>query len=73
MAATERGGKNRGKQKNDTETLILGRMPPQNIEAEMAVLGAMLLDKDAIEVAEKTCCIPRISTVSRMRSFSRRF
>ena len=52
MAATERGGKNRGKQKNDTETLILGRMPPQNIEAEMAVLGAMLLDKDAIEVAE---------------------
>lgn len=72
MAATERGGKNRGKQKNDTETLILGRMPPQNIEAEMAVLGAMLLDKDAIEVAE-TCCIPRISTVSRMRSFIRRF
>ena len=34
MATTERGGKNRGKQKNDTETLILGRMPPQNIEAE---------------------------------------
>ena len=67
MAATERGGKNRGKQKNDTETLILGRMPPQNIEAEMAVLGAMPLKW------RKTCCIPRISTVSRMRSFIRRF
>lgn len=27
------------------------RLPPQNIEAEMAVLGAMLLDKDAIGIA----------------------
>lgn len=27
---------------------ILGRVPPQNIEAEQSVLGAMLLDKDVI-------------------------
>ena len=26
----------------------LGRIPPQNLDAEMAVLGSMLLDKEAI-------------------------
>ena len=31
----------------------LGRIPPQNIEAEQSVLGAMLLDKEALSnVAE---------------------
>ena len=32
------------------EKEILGRIPPQNIEAEQSVIGAMLLDKDAIPV-----------------------
>ena len=32
----------------------LDRLPPQNIEAEMSVLGAMLLDKDAIAQAIET-------------------
>ena len=27
---------------------IEGRLPPQNIEAEQSVLGALMLDKDAI-------------------------
>lgn len=31
-----------------TELNILGRIPPQNIEAEQSVLGSMLLDKEAI-------------------------
>lgn len=30
---------------------ILDKLPPQNIEAEMAVLGSMLIDEDAISVA----------------------
>ncbi len=30
---------------------LLEKLPPQNLEAEMAVLGAMLLDEDAISVA----------------------
>ena len=34
-----------------TELNILGRIPPQNIEAEQSVLGSMLLDKEAIPVA----------------------
>src|SRR5699024_2686718 len=29
----------------------MGRIPPQNIEAEQSVLGAMLLDKEAIATA----------------------
>ncbi|NSW90049.1 MAG: replicative DNA helicase [Firmicutes bacterium] len=33
-----------------TELNILGRIPPQNIEAEQSVLGSMLLDKEAIPV-----------------------
>lgn len=32
------------------EKEILGRLPPQNIEAEQSVIGAMLLDKEAIPV-----------------------
>ena len=32
------------------EKEILGRLPPQNIEAEQSVIGAMLLDKDAIPI-----------------------
>ena len=30
---------------------LIEKMPPQNLEAETAVLGAMLLDRDAIAVA----------------------
>jgi replicative DNA helicase len=32
-------------------TSILERLPPQNLEAEMAVLGSMLLDEDAVSIA----------------------
>jgi len=32
-------------------TEILDKIPPQNLDAEMAVLGSMLLDEDAIAVA----------------------
>lgn len=52
MADIKKNEKYRKKEKPDTEILKLGRMPPQNVEAEMAVLGAMLLDKDAIIEAE---------------------
>ena len=38
--------------KPDTSSLILSRVPPQNVDAEKSVLGAMLLDKDAILMAE---------------------
>ena len=32
---------------------LAGKLPPQNIEAEQSLLGALLIDKDAIvEVAE---------------------
>ena len=33
--------------------LAIEKVPPQNIEAEMAVLGSMLLDEDAISVASE--------------------
>jgi replicative DNA helicase len=33
------------------EDRILEKIPPQNLEAEMAVLGSMLIDEDAISVA----------------------
>lgn len=33
---------------------IMSRVPPQSIEAEQSVLGAMLLDKDAIATATET-------------------
>ena len=51
MADTERNGRNR-KRENNADALVIGRMPPQNIEAEMAVLGAMLLDKEAVIAVE---------------------
>jgi replicative DNA helicase len=33
---------------------ILEKLPPQNLEAEMAVLGSMLMDEDALSVAIET-------------------
>src|SRR4030042_3752313 len=36
------------------DTLALDKAPPQNLEAEMAVLGSMLLDKDSISVASES-------------------
>ncbi len=36
---------------SSTENLVGGRIPPQDVEAEKAVLGAMLLDKHAISPA----------------------
>ena len=40
------------KKKSNTDTMIVSRVPPQNIDAEKSVLGAMMLDKDAILTAE---------------------
>jgi len=34
--------------------LILEKIPPQNLEAEMAVLGSMLIDEEAIATAIET-------------------
>jgi replicative DNA helicase len=34
-----------------TEISLLEKLPPQNLEAEMAVLGAMLMDEEALSVA----------------------
>lgn len=36
----------------DTDTMAVSRIPPQSIEAEQSVLGAMLLDKDAVIAGE---------------------
>ena len=36
---------------SQTQDLILDKLPPQNLDAEMAVLGSMLLDEEAISVA----------------------
>lgn len=36
-----------------TESQILGKIPPHSLEGEQSVLGAMLLDKDAIVVASE--------------------
>jgi replicative DNA helicase len=33
------------------QDLILDKLPPQNLEAEMAVLGSMLLDEEAVSVS----------------------
>ncbi len=33
--------------------LLVGRVPPQNIEAEQAVLGAILLDAEALAVSQE--------------------
>ena len=38
---------------NKLRTMIEERVPPQNIEAEQAVLGAMLIDKEAIAKASE--------------------
>ena len=38
---------------NKLEAMIEERVPPQNIEAEQAVLGAMLIDKEAIAKASE--------------------
>lgn len=35
----------------NNEIAVLEKVPPQNLEAEMAVLGSMLLDEEAISVA----------------------
>lgn len=45
-----RGGWKRPKQ--DANSMLLTRVPPQNIEAEKAVLGAMLQSRDAVMTAE---------------------
>ena len=45
MAATERGGKNRGRQQNDTSTLIVVRLSAQKIKAAKAGLGQEGLDR----------------------------
>ena len=37
--------------------MIEERVPPQNIEAEQAVLGAMLIDKEAIAKATEVLSI----------------
>ena len=34
--------------------IALDKIPPQNLEAEMAVLGSMLLDEEAISVSCET-------------------
>ena len=65
MADIKKNEKYRKKEKPDTEILTLGRMPPQNVEAEMAVLGAMLLDKDAIIEAEDVLSLIHISEPTR--------
>ncbi len=36
--------------KNDISGKLLGRIPPQNLEAEQSILGAMLIDKEVIPV-----------------------
>ena len=35
---------------NMSQDLVLDKIPPQNLEAEMAVLGSMLLDEEAVSV-----------------------
>lgn len=44
------------------------RVPPQNIEAEQSVLGAMLIEKEAIPRSWRSCGI-LIFTVRRTASF----
>lgn len=40
------------KKRDDTAAMAIDRLPPQSIEAEQSVLGAMLLDKEAVVVGE---------------------
>ena len=72
MADIKKNEKYRKKEKPDTEILTIGRMPPQNVEAEMAVLGAMLLDKDAIIEAEDVLTM-KTFIANKTLSSSRRF
>jgi len=37
--------------RNSPQDLILDKLPPQNLEAEMAVLGSMLVDEEAVSVS----------------------
>jgi replicative DNA helicase len=48
----ENGYRSRKNRPKDTDSMLVTRIPPQNIEAEKSVLGSMLLDKDAILTAE---------------------
>ena len=41
-----------GRRNTSTDNMLVSRVPPQNLDAEQAVLGAMLLDKEAIVTAE---------------------
>lgn len=47
-----RKGSYPAKKKEDTASMLIGRLPPQNVDAEMAVLGAMLVDKNSLIEAE---------------------
>lgn len=48
--------RSKGQKQGKTDIdLLMGRIPPQDIEAEMAVLGAILLEKDAFPIAEGIC------------------
>ena len=47
---------------------MIDRVPPQNIEAEQAVLGAMLLEREAIAKVMENCA-PKIFTARRIRLF----
>jgi len=37
--------------RNSPQDLILDKLPPQNLEAEMAVLGSMLVDEEAVSIS----------------------
>ncbi|PIV10515.1 MAG: replicative DNA helicase [Candidatus Portnoybacteria bacterium CG03_land_8_20_14_0_80_41_10] len=39
---------NQKKQASQKKTILEGRLPPQNIEAEQSVLGSLMLDKEAV-------------------------
>ncbi len=39
--------------RNSPQDLILDKLPPQNLEAEMAVLGSMLLDEEAVSASSE--------------------
>ena len=44
--------KKRDRKPEDAGAMAIDRLPPQNIPAEQSVLGAMLLDKEAVVVGE---------------------
>ncbi|MFA5199561.1 MAG: replicative DNA helicase [Candidatus Omnitrophota bacterium] len=39
--------------RNSPQDLVLDKVPPQNLEAEMAVLGSMLLDEEAVSASSE--------------------